>query len=100
MQERQEGASAEVRMLSSTGIVDRDTGPLQGFSGEWRMATRVAQEDRDLIERDGGLQRAARDFDEFESFAGRRDESDTGVGGALRGSVAGEGKTLDGLEGR
>src|SRR5260370_25200965 len=97
MEERQEGASAEVWVLSATCIVGRDSGSLQGLSREWCMAMRVAQEDRDLIERDGGPQRAACDFDEFESFAGRRDESDTGVGGTLGGSVAGEDKTLDGL---
>jgi hypothetical protein len=44
------------------------------------------------------VQRAARDLDELERFAGGRKENDARVRGTLRGAIAGEGKTLDGFE--
>ncbi len=85
-------------MLGSTGIMGRNSGTLQSLADQRAVAAWVAQKDSDLVERDCGVQRAARDLDEFERFAGGRDESDARVRGTLRGAVTGEGKTLDGLE--
>ena len=97
-EEGQEGASTEVGALGSPGIMGRDSGALQSLADYRAMTARVAHQDGDLVKRDCRAQRAARDFDEFERFAGSRKESDAPVRRTLRGAVAGQGKTLDGLE--